>query len=65
MNTLGETMENIQVGDLCKVIINSHTLWQLGDLVLITKIIGRSYIEGISTRTGNRHHYSKETLEKI
>ncbi len=55
----------IQVGDLCKVIINSHDVWQLGDLILITRIIGKSYIEGINTRTGSRGHYSKETLEKI
>jgi hypothetical protein len=55
----------IKIGDLCRVVVNSHTVWQLGDLVLITKIIGKSYIEGINTRTGDRHHYPKESLEKL
>ena len=55
----------IEVGDLCRVAVNSHLNSHLGDLVLITKIIGRSYIQGINTRTGNRHHYPKEMLEKL
>ena len=63
MNTLGVNM--LLVGDLCKVIINSHSDWQVGDLILITRNIGWTYVEGINTRTGSRGHYPKETLEKI
>ena len=64
---IGETM--MQIGDLCKVIVNNHSVWQLGDLILITRLLnghtGTCYVEGINTRTGKRHHYLKENLEKL
>ena len=55
----------IKVGDLCRVIKNGHDKPQLGDLVVVTQICGGSgfYVEGINTKTGNRHHYLKRNLE--
>ena len=57
----------MQIGDLCKVIVNNHTVWQLGDLVIVTRLMpwGGAYVEGINTKTGKRHHYLKENLEKL
>ena len=56
----------MKIGDLCRVIVNGHIgPSQLGDLILITKFIGLSYIEGINTRTGNRHHYDKNKVKKL
>lgn len=55
----------MEKGDLCKVVTNNHTDWQLGDLVFIIKVLGSSYVEGRNIRTGNRHHYLKENLEKL
>ena len=55
----------MNIGDLCRVIVNNHTNWQLGDFVLITRFVGSAYVEGINTRTGNRHHYLKDNLEKL
>jgi|9_EtaG_2_1085328.scaffolds.fasta_scaffold17896_3 hypothetical protein len=52
-------------GELCRVIINGHNNFQLGDIILITRMVGISYVEGFNTRTGNRHHYLKEKLEKL
>ena len=56
----------IEIGDLCRVIVNGHTDWQLGDLVVVTQIYDRAsnyYVEGINTKTGTRHHYLKSNLE--
>ena len=56
----------IEIGDLCRVIKNGHNKPQLGDLVVVTQIYDRAsnyYVEGINTRTGNRHHYLKRNLE--
>ena len=56
----------IEVGDLCRVIKNGHKEPQLGDLVVVTQIYDRAscfYVEGINTRTGERHHYLKRNLE--
>lgn len=56
----------MKIGDLYRVKIQGHSDWQLGDLIVITGyLIGSAYIEGINTKTGNRHHYRKDTLEKI
>ena len=57
----------IQVGDLYRVIVNDHIDWQLGDLIMVTQLMpwGGAYVEGINIKTGNRHHYRKENLEKL
>ena len=58
------------IGDLYRVIKNGHTKPQLGDLIVITRFVGgcpsdSAYVEGINTKTGNRHHYLKVELEKL
>ena len=55
----------IQVGDLCKVIKNGHSYNQLGDFVLVTRITGEVYIEGININNNKRHHYRQMELEKL
>ena len=59
----------MKVGDLYRVIKNGHTKTrvapQLGDLIIVTRFVGSSYVEGINTKTGNRHHYLKVELEKL
>ena len=55
----------IQVGDLCKVIKNGHTYNQLGNHVLITRIIGTCYAEGINLTNDKTHHYRHVELEKL
>tara|TARA_B100001250_G_C19753090_1_gene768752 strand:+ start:404 stop:583 length:180 start_codon:yes stop_codon:yes gene_type:complete len=56
----------MKVGDLCKIRKeNTHIICQQGDLVLITKIIGSVYAEGINLKTCKFHHYCKDELEVI
>jgi hypothetical protein len=55
----------IQVGDLCRVIKNGHTYNQLGNHVLITRIIGTCYAEGINLTNDKTHHYRHVELEKL
>jgi len=55
----------MQIGDLYRVIKNGHAKPQLGDLIIVTRFVGSAYVEGINTKTGNRHHYLKVELEKI
>ena len=55
----------MKIGDLYKVIISGHIDWQLGDLIVITRLLNGRIVEGINTKTGNRHHYLKDNLEKL
>jgi len=59
----------MKIGDLYRVKTRGHTDWQLGDLIVITRLLightGTCYVEGINTKTGNRHHYLKANLEKL
>ena len=60
----------MKIGDLYRVKIQGHTDWQLGDLIVITRFVGgcrfdSAYVEGMNTKTGNRHHYLKDNLEKL
>ena len=55
----------MEVGDLCRIIVNKHTNKQLGDFVLITKPVGSKYVKGFNLVTGNYHHYLISNLEKL
>lgn len=55
----------MKIGDLYRIKIQGHTDWQLGDLIMITRFVGSAYVEGINAKTGNRHHYLKDNLEKL
>ena len=56
----------MEVGELYRVIKEGHNFEQLGDLIMLTRTVGfRSYVEGINTKTGPRHHYLKSDLEKL
>jgi len=55
----------MEVGDLCRIIVNKHTNKQLGDFVLITEHVGSKYVKGFNLVTGNYHHYLISNLEKL
>ena len=56
----------MKIGDLYRVKKKGHRVCQLGDLIVITGyLVGSGYIKGINTKTGNRHHYLKDNLEKL
>ena len=56
----------MKVGDLCKVQKeNTHWASQQGNLVLVTKYVGSTYVEGINLKTLKFHHYAKTELEVI
>jgi len=56
----------IQIGDLCRVKVkNSHNPCQLGDLVLVTGLLGQTgfFLVGTNLKTNQTHHYRKVELE--
>ncbi len=55
----------MKIGDLYRVKIQGHTDWQLGDLVVITRFVGITYVEATNLKTNTRHHYLKNNLEKL
>ncbi len=55
----------MRIGDICRVIKNSHRKPQKGDLVLLNRTFGSVYVEGINLRTNRTHHYLKTELEVI
>ncbi len=56
----------MKVGDLCKVQKeNTHWASQQDNLVLITKLKGSVYVEGINLKTLKFHHYNKSELKVI
>jgi len=55
----------MQIGDICRVTKDGSKTPQVGDLVLITRIIGSVYLEGTNLRTNTRYHYLKTELEMV
>jgi len=55
----------MRIGDICRVIKNGSKTPQVGDLVLITRIVGSVYLEGTNLRTNTRYHYLKMELEVV
>ena len=56
----------MKIGDLYRVKIQGYTDWQLGDIIIIARYpVATRYVEGINTKTGKRHHYLKNNLEKL
>ena len=55
----------MEVGDICLVIKNGHIKPQVGDLVIITRILGSVYVEGTNLSTNTTHHYLTTELEKL
>jgi hypothetical protein len=56
--------ENMKVGTLYKVIKNDHTYPQVGDVVVLVKVLGGMF-EGLNLRTNRRHHYFFVSMEVI
>jgi hypothetical protein len=52
----------MQVGDLCKVVKNGHSIPQIDNVIIITRFVGSAYVEGVNTRSGRRHHYLRINL---
>ena len=55
----------MQVGDLCKVVKNGHTIPQIDDVIVITRFVGSAYVEGVNLVTNRRHHYLRDNLIKL
>ena len=56
----------MRIGDICRVTKDgTHKSPQIGDLVLITRLVGSVYVEGTNLRTNTRHHYLKTELEVV
>ena len=56
----------MRIGDICRVTKDgTHKSPQIGDLVLITRLVGSAYLEGINLRTNTRYHYLKTELEEV
>ncbi len=56
---------DMRIGDICRVIKNGHQKPQMGDLIMITRLVGSVYVEGTNLRTNTRHHYLKTELEVV
>ena len=57
---------NMRIGDICRVTKDgTHKSPQIGDLVLITRLVGSVYVEGTNLRTNTTHHYLKTELEVV
>ena len=54
----------MKVGTLYKVIKNDHTYPQVGDVVVLVKVLGGMF-EGLNLRTNRRHHYFFVSMEVV
>jgi len=55
----------IEVGDLCKVVKNGHSIPQIDNVIVITRFVGSAYVEGVNLVTNRRHHYLRDNLIKL
>jgi hypothetical protein len=53
-----------KIGTLYKVTKNKHTYPQVGDIVVLIKVLGGMF-EGLNLRTNRRHHYFFESMEAL
>lgn len=54
----------MKIGTLYKVTKNNHAYPQIGDVIVLIKVVGGMF-EGLNLRTNRRHHYFFESMEVL